>query len=63
MLRSSTLTHGQPEKETSAEDVEAQAPQAPQSESAQEAHVAEIEVIFDGGVAVDANAGWLVVGN
>jgi hypothetical protein len=34
--------HGQPEKETSSEDEQAQAPEALEVEPAQEAHVAEI---------------------
>jgi hypothetical protein len=35
-------THGQPEKETTSEDVEAQTPEAPQGEPPQKAHVAEV---------------------
>jgi hypothetical protein len=38
----SLYTYGQPEEETTSQDVEAQTPQAPQSESPQEAHVAKI---------------------
>jgi hypothetical protein len=37
-----TNHHGQPEKETSSEDEQAQAPEALEGESPQEAHVAEV---------------------
>ena len=37
-----SYTYGQPEKETTSEDVEAQTPEAPQSEPPQKAHLAEI---------------------
>jgi hypothetical protein len=38
--------HGQPEEETSSEDVEAQAPEAPEGEPTQKAHLAEIILLL-----------------